>query len=86
MLKLINRTLDLIIDYVLPLFVIVCIIGAIFIVPMVIHEQSQMNAEVESCVLEHREEDPYCRLLILKYTRKQNQTTVMPVPVVIPHR
>lgn len=67
MIKLIDYILDLLQDYVLPLLAIVCIIGAVVIVPMVIRENHQMDAEIESCVLEHREEDPYCRLLILKY-------------------
>lgn len=71
MIKLINYTVDLFWDYVLPLFAIISIIGAIFIIPMVIHENHQMDAEVESCVLEHREDDPYCRLLILKYQSRQ---------------
>lgn len=70
MIKLIDRTLDLLQDYVLPLLAIVCIIGAVALVPMVIRDYSQMEAEVESCVLEHREEDPYCRLLILKYQNR----------------
>ena len=70
MIKLIDYILDLIRDYVLPLLVIACIIGAVAIVPIVIHEQHQMDAEIESCVLEHREEDPYCRLLILKYQNR----------------
>lgn len=73
MIKLIDRALDLIMDYVFPLFVIVYIIGGIIIIPMAIYEtmQSQKDAEVESCILEHKEEDPYCRLLILKYQSRQ---------------
>lgn len=70
MIKLIDRTMDLIMDYVLPLLAIVCIIGAVAIVPMVIRDYSKMDAEIESCVLEHKEEDPYCRLLILKYQNR----------------
>ena len=70
MIKLIDYILDLLKDYVLPLLGIACIIGAIFIIPMVIRDFSQMEAEVESCVLERREEDPYCRLLILKYQNR----------------
>lgn len=67
MIKLIDYILDMFQDYVLPLLAIVCIIGAVAIIPMVIHENHQMDAEIESCVLERREDDPYCRLLILKY-------------------
>lgn len=67
MIKLIDYILDLLQDYVLPLLAIASIIGAVAIIPMVIRENHQMDAEIESCVLEHREEDPYCRLLILKY-------------------
>lgn len=70
MIKLIDRALDLIMDYVLPLFTIVFIIGGTVLVSMAIYEKSQKDAEVESCVLEHREEDPYCRLLILKYQNR----------------
>ena len=70
MIKLIDYILDLIRDYVLPLLVIACIIGAVAIVPIVIRENHQMEAEIESCVLENREEDPYCRLLILKYQNR----------------
>lgn len=73
MIKLIDRALGLFEDYVLPLLAIVSIIGAVVIIPMVIHEQSQMDAEIESCVLEHREEDPYCRLLIFKYQNRCNR-------------
>ena len=84
-----DDVMDWLMDYFMPIFLIGAIvfgliIGTIELVSSL--NKPTLEQTVETCIMEQKEEEPECKFAILKYTRKQNQTIVMPVPMIIPHR
>ena len=83
-----DDVMDWLMDYFMPVLTIVgfTMFGIFFIEIIFGSSESTLEQTVETCIMEEREEEPECKFAILKYTRKQNHTTVVPVPMVIPHR
>ena len=83
-----DDVMDWIIDYLMPVLMIVgfTMFGIFFIEIIFGSSDSTLEQTVETCIMEQKEEEPECKFAILKYTRKQNHTTVIPVPMVIPNR
>lgn len=88
---MIKDFLDSVMEWMMDYFIPILLIGAFAMLAVLIMDiifnsgKSALERTVEACIMEQREEEPECKFAILKYTRKQNQT-VMPVPMVIPHR
>lgn len=53
----------------LPILIVIVII-AIVTVPFTSARKYDTEAELENCILEHRENDPACRVLIFKYKNR----------------
>ena len=83
-----NDVMDWMMDYFMPVLMIAgfTMFGIFFIAIIFGSSESTLEQTVETCIMEEREEEPECKFAILKYTRKQNQTTVTPVPVIITHK
>lgn len=92
MIDFLNRITDWIMDVVVPIILIgmtifVLIMLAIMFVELVRDAgKPTLEQTVEACIKEEREDEPDCKFAILKYTRKQNHATVMPVPMIVHHR
>ena len=86
--RFLDDIMDWIMDYFMPVLMIVgfTMFGIFFIEIIFGSSDSTLEQTVETCIMEEREEDPECKFAMLKYTRKQNHTTVIPVPMVIPNR
>lgn len=78
--------MDFMMDYVMPLIVIGMFVAFFVLIVSIPFKKDTLEQTVETCVLEQREEEPECKFTILKYTRKQNHTTVIPVPAIIAHK
>lgn len=89
---MIKDFLDSVMEWMMDYLIPILLIGAFAMLTVLIMDlifdsgKPTLEQTVEACIMEQREEEPECKFAILKYTRKQNQTTVMPVPMVIPHR
>ena len=86
--KFLNDTMEWLMDYFIPI-VFICIFAMLVALVVVIVSdlcKPTLEKTVEACILEQREEEPECKFAILKYTRNQNKATVMPVPIIVPHR
>lgn len=89
---MIKDFLDSVMEWMMDYFMPILLIGAFAMLVVLTMDvlfnsgKPTLEQTVEACIMEQREEEPECRFAILKYTRKKNQTTVMPVPVIIPHR
>ena len=86
--RFLEDVMEWMMDYFIPI-VFICIFAMLVaIVVGIVSDLGKPTLEktVEACVLEQREEEPECKFAILKYTRNQNRATVMPVPMIIPHR
>ncbi len=81
-----DDAMDWLMDYVMPLIVIGMFVAFFVLIVSIPFKKDTLEQTVETCIMEEREEEPECKFAILKYTRKQNQTTVIPVPMVIPNR
>lgn len=81
-----DDVMDFMMDYVMPLIVIGMFVAFFVLIVSIPFKKDTLEQTVEACIMEQREEDPECKFAILKYTRKQNHTTVMPVPVIITHK
>lgn len=81
-----DDVMDFMMDYVMPLIVIGMFVAFFVLIVSIPFKKDTLEHTVETCVMEQKEEEPECKFAILKYTRKQNQTTVIPIPMVIPHR
>ena len=83
-----NDVMDWMMDYFMPVLMIVgfTMFGIFFIEIIFGSSESTLEQTVETCIMEEREEEPECKFAILKYTRKQNRTAVMPVPDIITHK
>ncbi len=83
-----ENVMEWIMDYFMPIMLIGAFAMLVVLIMDIIFNSGKSTLErtVEACIMEKREEEPECKFAILKYTRKQNQTTVMPVPMIIPHR
>lgn len=86
--KFLNDVMEWMMDYFIPIMLIGVFAMLVVLVMNIIFDLGEPTLEktVEACILEQREEEPECKFAILKYTRNQTKTTVMPVPVIIPHR
>lgn len=86
--KFLNDFMEWMMDYFIPIVFIGIVAMLIVIVVNIIYDLGKPTLEktVEACILEQREEEPECKFAILKYTRNQNKPTVMPVPIIVPHR
>ena len=88
---MIKDFLDSVMEWMMDYFMPILLIGAFgllgaFIIDAIFNlDKPTLEQTVETCIMEQREEEPECKFAILKYTRKQNRT-VMPVPMIIPHR
>ena len=87
--RFLDDVMDWMMDYLMPIFLIGAIVFGLIIGTIELASslnKPTLEQTVETCILEQREEEPECKFAILKYTRKQNHTTVTPVPMVIPNR
>ena len=83
-----DDVMDWMMDYFMPVLMIAgfTMFGIFFIEIIFGSSESTLEQTVETCIIEQREEEPECKFAILKYTRKQNHTTVTPVPAIITHK
>lgn len=83
-----DDAMDWMMDYFMPILLIgaFAMLGVLIMDAIFNSDKPTLEQTVEACIMEQREEEPECKFAILKYTRKQNHTTVMPVSMVIPHR
>ena len=86
--RLLEDAMEWMMDYFIPIMFICIFVMLVALVEGIVSDLGKPTLEktVEACVLEQREEEPECRFAILKYTRNQNRATVMPVPMIIPHK
>lgn len=86
--RFLDDVMEFMMDYVMPVLLIGAFsaLGVLIMDAIFNFDKPTLEQTVETCILEQREEEPECKFAILKYTRKQNQTTVMPVPIVIPNK
>ena len=86
--KFLNDVMEWRMDYINPLVFIGITVMLVALVVAIVSDLGKPTLEktVEACILEQREEEPECKFAILKYTRNQNKPTVVPVPMIIPHK
>ena len=86
--KFLNDVMEWLMDYFIPIVFIGIFAMLVALVVAIVSGLGKPTLEktVEACILEQREEEPECKFAILKYTRNQNKATVMPVPIIVPHR
>lgn len=86
--KFLEDVMEWMMDYFIPIMLIGVFAMLVVLVMNIIFDSDEPTLEktVEACIMEGKEEEPECKFAILKYTRNQNKPTVMPVPMIIPHR
>ena len=86
--KFLEDVMECMMDYFIPIVFIGIFVMLVALVIGIVSDLGKPTLEktVEACIMEQREEEPECKFAILKYTRNQNKPTVMPVPIIIPHR
>ena len=86
--KFLEDVMECMMDYFIPIVFIGIFVMLVALVIGIVSDLGKPTLEktVEACIMEQREEEPECKFAILKYTRNQNKPTVMPVPIIIPHK